>query len=69
MERKTINAMIEARVAEWERWLDNVNFVYVANDRNSTGLLRDFDDRPNRVGWRTLRSMRHVDVDINMRVI
>ena len=69
MERQTISAMIDLRVREWERWRDNANFVYVSNDRNSTGLLRTYDDQRNTVGWRTLLSMRHVDVDINMRVV
>lgn len=70
MERETIDTKLTERIEDWERWLNRPNLVYKANDKNSTGLLHtyDEDERGYSAGWRTLMSMRHVDVDVNMEV-
>jgi hypothetical protein len=74
-EAEPVQAHLDALLTEWAHAVadaedsDGLRFRY-SNKRGAPGLLRPFDDTGPKEGvpWRTLNSMRSVDVDIPIAV-
>mgnify|MGYP006176627621 CR=1 FL=1 len=66
-ERNRINVALDEIVESWESWTMH-SLYYDSPDKDSFSLLIDFNrKRLNNVGLPTMRSMRGVDTEVELR--